>query len=73
MSKNLLRTSIIQGSLESGWTEEALKKSLSKEEQHYLPIASDFAGIIGKSYLNALVVRILPNRLYSTWSSIMNL
>ena len=72
MSKILLRTSIIQGFLESGWTEEALKKSLSKEEQHYLPTTSEFAGIIGKSYLNALGVRILPSRLYSTWSSLMN-
>ena len=67
-----LRESILQGYLESGWTEENLKESLRKEslrveEQRYLPSTPEFVGYFGKIYLQTVVRRLLPMRLYWTW------
>jgi hypothetical protein len=66
-----LRQGILQGLLESGWTAEALQQSLPEVEQHYLPTAPEFVGIVGKEYLDAVLIRVLPARLYDIWNTLL--
>lgn len=67
-----LREDIRQGFSVSGWTEDRLKKPLDEGEQYYLPMSPEFAGVVGKAYLIAIVVRILPSRLHIAWHCLLN-